>query len=93
MKYRFWTLCCFASVLGAVCGSAQAEETILLVSLDDGQVVMQTITTEADICFKMAASSATTCLVRGAPVVDPETNEVIGIEMIETHIDLVAKTD
>ena len=72
---------------------AQAQETILLVSLDDGQVVMQTITSDADICFKMASDSATTCLVRGAPIVDPATDEVIGIEMVETHIDLIAKTN
>ena len=72
---------------------ARAQETILLVSLDDGQVVMQTITSEADICFKMASDSATTCLVRGAPIVDPATNAVIGIEMVETHIDLIAKTN
>lgn len=72
---------------------ARAQETILLVSLDDGQVVMQTITSDADICFKMASDSATTCLVRGAPIVDPVTDEVIGIEMVETHIDLIAKTN
>lgn len=72
---------------------ARTQETILLVSLDDGQVVMQTITSDADICFKMASDSATTCLVRGAPIVDPVTDEVIGIEMVETHIDLIAKTN
>ena len=71
----------------------ETQETILLVSLDDGQVIMQTITSEADICFKMAASSATTCLVRGAPIVDPVTSEIIGVEMVETHIDLIARTD
>lgn len=76
-----------------VSDTAQPQETILLVSLADGQVIMQRIASDADICFKMAASSATTCLVRGAPIVDTDTNEVIGIEMIETHIDLVARAD
>jgi len=76
-----------------ISNTAQSRETILLVSLDDGQVIMQRISSTADICFKNISDSATTCLVQGAPIIDPVTNEVIGIEMIEEHIDLVGKTD
>jgi len=67
------------------------RETVLLVSLDDGTVVKQIIDIDADICFKQNSSTATTCLIEGAPIVDSATNTVIGIEMIEEHIDLVAK--
>jgi len=68
-----------------------ANETILLVSLDDGSVIMQTINSSADICFKSNAGSSTTCLTRGAPVVDPSTSAIIGFEMIEDQIDLVGR--
>ncbi|MBU2676901.1 MAG: hypothetical protein KJP16_07425, partial [Gammaproteobacteria bacterium] len=66
---------------------------ILLVSLEDGSVIKQTIISSAEMCFKKASDSSTTCLSQGAPVIDPYTNDVIGFEMIEEHIDLVAKTD
>ena len=71
----------------------ESRETVLLVSLEDGSVIKQTIQSTADLCFKNAADSATTCLTEGAPVYDPATNSVIGFEMIEDHIDLVAKSD
>ncbi|MGB5336139.1 MAG: hypothetical protein WBN07_11010 [Woeseiaceae bacterium] len=69
------------------------RETLLLVSLDDGSVIMQTIYSSADVCFKVNSASRTTCLTQGAPVIDPETNAVIGFEMFEDHIDLVAKSN
>lgn len=68
-----------------------ANETILLVSLDDGSVIMQTINSSADICFKNNSVSSTTCLTRGAPVVDPSTDTIIGFEMVEDQIELVAR--
>lgn len=69
------------------------NETILLVSLEDGSVIKQTIRSNADLCFKKNSDSSTTCLTQGAPVIDPMTNEVIGFEMIEDQIELVAKSD
>ncbi len=69
------------------------RETVLLVSLEDGTIIRQTINSGADVCFKKNWDSATTCLTQGDPVVDPVTNAVIGFEMIEDHIELVAKTD
>ena len=71
----------------------QPHDTILLVSLDNGQVIMQKIASGADICFKHASRSSTTCLTQGAPLLDPYSNEIIGFEMIEDHIDLIGKTD
>ncbi|MDH3613255.1 MAG: hypothetical protein OES10_08225 [Gammaproteobacteria bacterium] len=70
-----------------------AHEAMLLVSLDDGTVIKQTISVDADVCFKQNSSSSTTCLTQGKAIIDAATNTVIGFEMIEDHIDLVAKTD
>ena len=72
---------------------ATTHDTILLVSLNDGTVIMQTIDASADVCFKKNSDSATTCLTQGVPVIDSATNTVIGFEMIETHINLIAKSD
>lgn len=73
--------------------SENPHETILLVSLEDGTIVMQKIQNDADICFKSISDSATTCLTQGEPVIDPASNTVVGFEMIEDQIQLVAKTD
>ncbi len=73
--------------------AVSARETLLLVSLEDGSIIKQTIISSADICFKKNSDSATTCLTQGAPIFSPETDTVIGFEMIEDHIDLVAKTE
>jgi len=69
------------------------RETILLVSLEDGSVIKQTIISDADLCFKMNAESSTTCLTQGEPLIDPDSNTIIGYEMIEDHIELVAKSN
>lgn len=73
--------------------NASPHKAMLLVSLDDGSVVMQQIQSHADVCFKVNSQSMTTCLAQGAPVLEPGTNAVIGYEMIEMQIDLFAKTD
>ncbi len=73
--------------------AATAHETILLVSLDDGSVIKQTIHSSADLCFKNNRDSSTTCLTQGDPVIDPVSNTVVGYEMIEERIELVAKSD
>lgn len=69
------------------------NEAMLLVSLDDGTVIMQTIESSARVCFKLNSATSTTCLLQGAPLVDPETDAVIGYEMIEEQIELIARTD
>lgn len=68
------------------------RKAILLVSLDDGSVVKQTISSDADLCFKLNSQSTTTCLTQGEPVIDPVTNAIVGFKMIEDHIDLVARS-
>lgn len=72
---------------------AARNEAMLLVSLDDGTVIMQTIESPASVCFKLNSETSTTCLLQGAPLVDPATDAVIGYEMIEEKIDLIARTD
>lgn len=69
----------------------QSKDTILLVSLEDGSVIMQTIKSGADICFKQNSDSATTCLTQSAPIIDPASNTVIGFEMTEEQIQLIGK--
>ena len=83
------------SPYGAALPGAEAapNEAMLLVSLDDGTVIMQTIESPASVCFKLNSETSTTCLLRGAPLVDPSTDAVVGYEMIEERIDLIARTD
>lgn len=69
------------------------EDTMLLVSLEDGSVIKQTISIDADICFKQISSSSTTCFTQGNPIVDPASDTIIGFEMIEDRIDLIGKTN
>ena len=77
----------------AVTQTTERHETVLIVSLEDGSVIMQTINSDADFCFKSSTASSTTCLTQGAAIVSPDTNAIIGFEMIEDQIDLVASTD
>ena len=77
----------------AVPQTTERHETVLIVSLEDGSVIKQTINSNADFCFKSSSGSSTTCLTQGAAIVSPDTNAIIGFEMIEDQIDLVAKTD
>ena len=79
--------------LAAILSSDRPHETTLIVSLEDGSVIKQTIHSTADLCFKNLADSATTCLTQGAPIIDPETDTLIGFEMVQEHIELVAKID
>jgi len=80
---------------GAVLRTVSLTEgaTVLLVSLDDGSVIMQHIDVGADLCFKQNSSSSTTCLTRGEPMFDPVSQEMIGFHMVEEKIKLVAQTN
>ncbi len=83
---------CSASPITAQHPSSD-HETVLLVSREDGSVVMQTIDSGADLCFKTSVASSTTCFSQGAAIVAPDTKTIVGFEMTEYHIDLIAKTD
>ena len=77
----------------AVPQATEHHETVLIVSLEDGSVIKQTINSSADFCFKSSSGSSTTCLAQGDAIVSHDTNAIIGFEMIEYQIDLIAKTD
>ena len=78
--------------LGCASKSAgRPHQTLLLVSLEDGSVIQQTLQLEADICFKTNSESTTTCLTRGDPIVDARAGKVIGYQMNSSQIELVAR--
>ena len=78
--------------LGCVAsGPTDQQEAVLLVSLQDGTVIQQTISLDADICFKTNGRSATTCLTRGEPIFDQGAGAIIGYEMNSSQIELVAR--
>ena len=83
---------CSASPITAQHPSSD-HETVLLVSREDGSVIMQTIDSGADLCFKTSVASSTTCFSQGAAILSPDRNTIVGFEMTEYQIDLVAKTD
>lgn len=61
--------------------------TILLVSLNDGSIIRQTINLDADICIKMLENVTTTCLTKGGAIVN-NLGVVVGYEMISETIQL-----
>lgn len=63
------------------------HSTILLVSLEDGSIVRQTVELGADICVKALESSTTTCLTKGEPIVN-NRGIVVGYEMSTETIEL-----
>jgi len=73
--------------------AVQAPEpsTVLLVSLQDGSIVKQDIDLDADICMKSNASSVTTCLYKGDPIFDPDTDQLIGYHMQSEQVDLYGR--
>lgn len=70
---------------------APESSTVLLVSLQDGSIVKQDIDLDADICMKSNTSSVTTCFYQGDPIVDPDTDQIIGYHMQSEQIDLYGK--
>ncbi len=70
---------------------APESSTVLLVSLQDGSIIKQDIDLDADICMKSNASSVTTCLYKGDPIFDPDTDQLIGYHMQSEQVDLYGK--
>lgn len=71
--------------------SHSQRETTLLVNREDGSVIRQTINVDADFCFKNISSSETTCFSQGEAIINPETDLIVGYEMIEDHIELIPR--
>ncbi len=68
-----------------------SDGALLLVSLDDGQLVMQHIDVDAEFCMKSNADPATRCFSRGQPIYDPATATVIAYQLETSELDLYAK--
>jgi len=86
------------AVLGLLTACTQApvaqapgSSAVLLVSLQDGSIVKQDIDLDADICMKSNTSSVTTCFYEGEPIVDPDTDQIIGYHMQSEQVDLYGK--
>lgn len=60
--------------------------TMLLVSLDDGSLIRQDVSVDADVCMKSASAPQTVCFRRGAPI--HRDDQIIGYEMDRTEIEL-----
>jgi len=64
--------------------------TLLLVGLEDGSIVRQTLALDADICMKELNNSTTRCLRRGDAVLNSE-GLIVGYEMVSETIELQGK--
>ena len=67
------------------------ESAMLLVAMSDGRFVMQEIAFDADICWKVNDSPKTGCFKKGDPVIDPDTDRIVGYEMIKSDLSLHPK--
>ncbi len=64
------------------------KPTLLLVTLEDGTLVKQEISVDADVCMKINGESHTTCYREGNPIYDPRTSAIIGYRMQKTQVRL-----
>jgi hypothetical protein len=62
-------------------------ETILIVGLEDGSFVRQTVALGADICVKQLDNPTTTCLRQGDAIFN-NMGVVVGYEMLSETIEL-----
>ena len=86
---------CLCTVALAGCGLGQSlpeetdHSTILLVSLEDGSIIRQTVNLDADICVKSLIDTTTSCLTQGDPIVNAD-GVLVGYEMDPTTVELQA---
>ena len=81
-------------IVSAGCAATDVSderETLLLVRLQDGTVIQQTVHVDADICFKTNGVSTTTCLTRGDPILGGSGGSVIGYEMTRRQVELIPR--
>lgn len=63
------------------------HSTMLLVGLDDGSFVRQTVSLDAEICVKDLNDPKTTCLKQGDAITNSQ-GVVVGYRMVSETIDL-----
>lgn len=88
----FLAACSHAPVQTDVANSAATatdgdHSTILLVSLEDGSIVRQTVALDADICIKSLDSTVTNCLTQGEAIMN-NLGQIVGYEMHPETIEL-----
>lgn len=66
------------------------SDTILIVGLEDGSFVRQTVALGADICVKQLDNPTTTCLRQGDAIFNG-MGVVVGYEMLSETIELQSK--
>ncbi|MBT8422210.1 MAG: hypothetical protein HKN59_04340 [Gammaproteobacteria bacterium] len=70
---------------------AEPSEALLLVSLDDGQLVMQHVAIDADFCMKSNAQPETRCFKRGEPIYDTDASTIVAYRLESRDLDLHAR--
>lgn len=66
-------------------------EALLLVSLEDGQLVMQHVDVDADFCMKSNADPQTRCFKRGEPIYDADASTIVAYHLESRNLDLHAR--
>lgn len=66
-------------------------EALLLVSLADGQLVMQHVNIDADVCMKSNANPETRCFKRGEPIYDADASTIVAYHLEPKDLNLHAK--
>jgi len=72
---------------------APEQEAVLLVSLQDGSIIEQSIDVDADVCLKQIQDSLTTCYARREPIYDNAGRTIIGYRMERKQIQLIPKSE
>jgi len=71
-------------------GTVPEHSTLLLVGLEDGSIVRQTLALDADICIKELSRARTMCLTQGDAIVNDQ-GVIVGYEMLPETIELRGK--
>lgn len=71
--------------------AASTPHALLLVSLDDGQLVMQHIDVDAEVCLKSNAQPETRCFKRGAPIYDTDATTIVAYHLETRDLALQAQ--
>lgn len=69
----------------------EANQALLLVSLSDGQLVLQHIDVDADVCMKSNDGPETRCFKRGAPIYDTDSSAIIAYQLEPRELSLHAR--
>lgn len=70
---------------------ATEDGALLLVSLSDGQLVLQHIDVDADVCMKSNAHPETRCFKRGEPIYDADAVTIVAYRLESRDMDLHAR--